>query len=72
MSNVCGDCEYFFDTGLPYNDCRESSPKVVVPTMERKMEQVEGKPVEKFVGKMMTVWPRVGRKEAACGRFKRK
>lgn len=63
----CGNCQYFHRiSGQQYHDCREDSPKVIVPSFKKG----EGQHAGSDVGKIMTVWPRVSETERGCGKFK--
>lgn len=63
---LCGKCHHFYRLdNQPYHDCREGSPRVIVPSFK----QGTGQQQNVDLGKIMTVWPRVSPDEKGCGKF---
>ena len=61
----CGTCKHLHVVeGQQYNDCRVDSPCVVVSGFKPSPANHDA-----TLGKIMTVWPRVSRDEAGCGKY---
>ena len=61
----CGTCKFIhLIEGQQYHDCREDSPHVVVSGFKPNAATPGA-----TLGKIMTVWPRVAKDEAGCGKY---